>query len=92
MTNRSSANSSAQTGHSKRGFLSLSLLFALLFIAALIFLALRLIPPYSSNSQLQDAVENLASRATYSQMPESEIRRAVFAGPVSSASNSKTGR
>ena len=58
---------------------SLSLLLALLFLAALIFLALRLLPPYSSNSQLQDAVENLANRATYSQMSESEIRREVIA-------------
>ncbi len=78
MTNRSSANSAVQTGRSERGYFSVTLLFALLFIAALIFLALRLIPPYNSNSQLQDAVEDLATRATYSQMPESAIRREVI--------------
>ena len=54
-------------------------LLSLLFLAFLIFLALRLLPPYNSNSKLQDAVENLASRATYSQMSESEIRRDVIA-------------
>jgi len=53
-------------------------LLPLLFLAFLIFLALRLLPPYSSNSKLQDAVEDLASRATYSQMSEPEIRREVI--------------
>ena len=53
-------------------------LLSLLFLAFLVFLALRLIPPYSSNSQLQDTVESLASRATYSQMSESDIRREVI--------------
>lgn len=55
-------------------------LFALLFLATLIFLALRLLPPYLSNYRLQDAVDNLAVRATYSQqMSESDIRREVIA-------------
>ena len=77
--NRSSANNAAQTGRPERGFLSLSVLFALLFLAALIFLAVRLFPPHLSNYRLQDAVENLAVRATYSQqMSESDIRREVI--------------
>ncbi len=79
-TNRSSANNAAQTGCPERGFISFSVLFALLFLAALIFLAVRLSPPYLSNYRLQDAVENLAGRATYSQqMSESEIHREVIA-------------
>ncbi len=63
---------------SERGSLSLSLLFSLLFLAALIFLAVRLFPPYLGNYRLQDAVENLASRATYSRMLESDIRREII--------------
>ncbi len=79
-TNRSSANNAAQTGCPERGFISFSVLFALLFLAALIFLAVRLSPPYLSNYRLQDAVENLAGRATYSQqMSESDIHREVIA-------------
>ncbi len=68
-----------QTVRSERGFLSLSVLFALLFLAALIFLAVRLFPPYLSDYRLQDAVENIAGRASYSQqMSESDIRREVI--------------
>ena len=79
-TNRSSANNAAQTGCPERGFISFSVLFALLFLAALIFLAVRLSPPYLSNYRLQDAVENIAGRATYSQqMSESDIHREVIA-------------
>ncbi len=68
-----------QKVRSERGSLSLSLLFSLLFLAALIFLAVRLFPPYFSNYRLQDAVENLAVRATYSQqISELDIRREVI--------------
>ncbi|MCZ6752255.1 MAG: DUF4845 domain-containing protein [Acidobacteria bacterium] len=68
-----------QTVRSERGFLSFSVLFALLFLAALIFLAVRLFPPYLSDYRLQDAVENLAVRATYAhQMSESDIRKEVI--------------
>ena len=68
-----------QKARSERGFLSLSLLFSLLFLAALIFLAVKLFPPYFSDYRLQDAVENIAGRASYSQqMSESDIRREVI--------------
>ena len=68
-----------QKVRSERGSLSLSLLFSLLFLAALIFLAVKLFPPYFSDYRLQDAVENIAGRASYSQqMSESDIRKEVI--------------
>ncbi|MBI4465279.1 MAG: DUF4845 domain-containing protein [Acidobacteria bacterium] len=61
------------------GFLSLSAILALAFVAAIIFLAFRLLPPYINNYQLQDEVENLARTSTYSPVTESEIRSTIKA-------------
>lgn len=66
-----------QTVRSERGFLSFSAMVALLAVATVIFLALKLLPSYVANFQLQDAVENLSRRASYSEMTEREIRDAV---------------
>lgn len=63
---------------SERGFLSFSAIFGLLFLAALIFLAFRLLPPYINNYQLQSGIENLSRTATYNRMSESDIRNAIL--------------
>ena len=63
------------TAHSERGFLSLSGILGLLVLAAVIFLAIRLLPPYITNYQLQDEIETLARTATYSPVSETEVRK-----------------
>ena len=63
---------------SERGFLSFSGVLGLFVLAALIFLAIKLMPPYISNYELQDAVENIARMATYSTMSEADIRKTVL--------------
>ncbi len=68
-----------QKVRSERGFLSFSTIVALLVVAAVIFLALKLLPPYVSNFQLQDAVENIARRGGYSNATEKDIRDEVIA-------------
>ena len=48
-------------------------------MAAIIFAAYRLLPPYIDNYQLQDSMENIARTATYTQkMTEEEIRDQVL--------------
>ena len=63
---------------SERGFLSVSGIIGLLVLAALVFLAIKLLPPYINNYQFQDALENLARTATYSPVTETDIRKAVL--------------
>lgn len=63
---------------SERGFLSFSAIVSLLFVAVLIFLGIKLLPPYISNYQMQSELENLSRTATYNRMSESEIRGAVM--------------
>ena len=67
-----------QTARSERGFLSFSAMVELSAVAVVFFLALKLLPSYVGNFQLQDAVENLAQRASYSEITEREIRDAVI--------------
>jgi hypothetical protein len=62
----------------ERGFISLSGIFALLVLAAIVFLALRLLPPYISNYQLQDAIQGIALNATYAQVSEEDIQKSVI--------------
>ena len=38
-----------------------------------------MLPPYISNYQLQDAIQNLSLTSTYSQITEEEIRKQVIA-------------
>jgi hypothetical protein len=47
------------------GAMNLSGVLLILVVAAMIFAAFRLLPPYISNYQLQDALENIARGATY---------------------------
>ena len=63
---------------SERGFLSFSALFGLALVAALIFLSLKLLPPYITNYQFQDGIDNLARTATYSPMTEADLRKEVM--------------
>ena len=63
----------------ERGFLTFSGLLLLLVVAAIIFAAYRLLPPYIDNYQLQDSMEDIARTATYAQkMTEEEIRDQVL--------------
>ena len=67
-----------QTVRSERGFLSFSAIVALVVVAAVIFLALKLLPPYISDYQLRDAVVNIARRGGYSNATERDIRDEVI--------------
>lgn len=51
---------------------------SLVILAAMIFLALRLLPPYISNYQLQDAIQNIALTASYAPMTEEDILKSVL--------------
>ncbi len=64
----------------ERGFLSFSAIVLLLVLASGIFVAIKLLPPYINNYQLQDSINDLALRSTYSQISEEEIRKAVITG------------
>jgi hypothetical protein len=51
----------------------------ILVVAAIIFAAYKLLPPYIANYQLQDSMEDLARQATYSgKITEEEIRMQVL--------------
>jgi hypothetical protein len=50
----------------------------ILVVAALIFAAYKLMPPYVNNYQLQDTVETIAREATYTKMTEADIRQQVI--------------
>ncbi|MBI1955208.1 MAG: DUF4845 domain-containing protein [Acidobacteria bacterium] len=63
---------------SERGFFSFSAILGLLFLAALLFLAWKLLPPYINNYQLQSEIENLSRTATYNRTSESDIRNAIL--------------
>ena len=68
-----------KANRSERGVVSISGIFSLVVLAGGIFLALRLLPPYISNYQLEDSIQNLSLIASYSPMSEEEIQRAVVA-------------
>jgi hypothetical protein len=52
--------------------------FGLFIIAAAFYIAAKLAPPYFSNYQFTDAVKDEATRDSYSQKNEGEIRKAIF--------------
>ena len=66
-----------QADRPQRGFISFSGIISLVVLAVGIFLGFRLIPPYVSNYQLQDSIQNLTLIASYSPMGEQEILKAV---------------
>jgi hypothetical protein len=63
---------------SERGFLSFSAILGLAVLGAIIFAAIRLLPPYIANYQFQDAIDNLARSATYSTITEADLRKDVL--------------
>jgi hypothetical protein len=63
----------------QRGFISLSGILSLVVLATLIVLAVRLLPPYISNYQFQDAINNVALVSTYSPASEEEIKKTIIA-------------
>lgn len=62
----------------ERGFLSFSAILGLAIVAAIVFAAIRLLPPYIANYQFQDSIDNLARNATYSTITEADLRRDVM--------------
>ena len=63
---------------SERGFLSISAIFGLALVGAVIFLAIKLLPAYITNYQLQDAMDSLARNATYTPITEAELKKEVL--------------
>lgn len=62
----------------ERGFLTFSGVLLLLVVAAILFVAYKLLPPYISNYQLQDSIENIARTATYNRWSEADIRNEIL--------------
>ena len=63
---------------SQRGFISISGIFSLLILAFIIFVGVKLAPPYFGNYQIQDAIQNIALIASYNPITEDEILRNVI--------------
>jgi len=63
---------------SERGFLSISAIFGLALVGAVIFLAIKLLPPYITNYQVQDAMDNLARNSTYTPITEADLKKEVM--------------
>src|SRR5271169_2868635 len=57
---------------------SVKLIFGLGVIAAALFVCFRLIPPYFSNYELQDAIKTESVQSTYSTRTEEDIRAAII--------------
>jgi len=64
--------------HDERGFLTVTGVLMILVLAAMIFAAFKLLPPYINNYQLQDAIENISRTATYNRATEADIRKVVL--------------
>ncbi|MBI2818015.1 MAG: DUF4845 domain-containing protein [Acidobacteria bacterium] len=63
---------------SQGGFVSISGIVALVLLASMVFLGLKLLPPYISNYQLQDSIQNIALTASYTAMTEDDILKTVI--------------
>lgn len=57
---------------------TLKMVFGLFVIVGAFYLMFKLGPPYMSNYQFTDAVKDEATRDSYSQKTEDEIRKAIF--------------
>ena len=69
-----------QSDRPQRGFVSVSGVFSLLILATIIFLAMRLVPPYISNYQLQDDLTSIARFSSYaSNKTADDVREEVIA-------------
>ena len=62
----------------QKGFITFTGIIMILVIAAVIFVAFRALPPYISNYQLQDSINNITRSATYSTAKEDAIRNDVL--------------
>jgi hypothetical protein len=62
----------------ERGFISFSSILGLAIMMAVVFSAIRLLPPYIANYQFQDSIDNIARNATYSQITERDLRTQVI--------------
>jgi len=58
--------------------MSISGIFTLLVLASMVFLAIKLFPPYYSNYLLQTTIESIAMTSTYSPMGEEDIAKTVI--------------
>ncbi|HWP84918.1 MAG TPA: hypothetical protein VNN17_06995 [Terriglobia bacterium] len=60
--------------------MTLSGMLLLLVLAAIVFAAIKLLPPYIDNYRLQDTLDTIARNATYSnRLSEADIRNEVLA-------------
>ncbi|HTJ86148.1 MAG TPA: hypothetical protein VL349_02725 [Terriglobales bacterium] len=57
---------------------TMRMFFGLFIIAAAFYIAAKLAPPYFNNYEFTDAVKDEATRDSYSQKNEGEIRKAIF--------------
>ena len=61
------------------GFTSFKAILAIAILAVLVFLAIKLVPPYINNYQFSDDIESIARIATYAQgKSEDDIRQDVL--------------
>ena len=62
------------------GFMSFSGILLILVVAAILFAAFKLLPPYIDNYRLQDSLENISRAATYdARITPEDIRKQVMA-------------
>ena len=61
------------------GFLTFTGVIMILVVGAFFFTAFKLGPPYISNYQFQDSINNIARTATYSNVAEEVLRKEVMA-------------
>jgi hypothetical protein len=67
-----------RTRNKQQGFLTFTGVLMLIVISVVVFAAFKLMPPYISNYQLQDGINNIARTATYSTGTEEQIRKDVL--------------
>lgn len=66
--------------HGEAGFMSVSGILLILVVAAILFAAFKLLPPYIDNYRLQDSIETIARNSTYNgAITASDIRKQVMA-------------
>ena len=63
---------------SERGFISFSVILGLAIVVATVFSAVKLMPPYVSNYQFQDYIDNTARSATYSSVSEADLKKEIM--------------
>jgi hypothetical protein len=65
---------------SQAGAIGFSGILVILFVGAMLFAAMKLLPPYIDNYRLQDSIENISRNSTYNgRMTAEEIRDQVMA-------------